>query len=140
MTRASRSWSIGLFAVVLTGFLACCVNFTKDVEFTLESSGGRTTLDVYVSRLGVRHFNPHASNSDTYSFILPAGQAHVSANQISQYFVNYKEQAPAFADSGGIDLKVNAGCEIRIDLTEADGRPSPANGTHREGLCGMKKL
>jgi len=78
MTRALRFGVIGLPTLALAGFLVCCVNYTKHVEFSLVSFRGETTLDVYVDRLGVRGFTPHADNSDMYVFILPAGQDHIT--------------------------------------------------------------
>ena len=141
MTRAARLAVIGTFTLVLTGFLACCVNFTRAVDFSLSSWAGVTTLDLYVDRLGVRNFNPHASNSDSYSFILPAGQAHVAPAQIRAYFANYQQQVPAFGESGGIDLKIDAsGCEIRVNLTTTDGLAFAGNGVHREIRCGLDKI
>ena len=91
MTRASKLAVIGLVALVLAGFLVCCVNFTTRVEFSFESSQGVTTLNMYVFRPEVM-FSPSANNADSYSFILPAGQDRVIATQIRQYFVNRKNK------------------------------------------------
>lgn len=44
-------------------------------------------------------------------------------------------------ESGSIDLKIDGnGCEIRVNLTSADGRAFPANGVHRALRCGLDKV
>ena len=126
-------------SVVAAG-LASCVTFTTRVEFSLASWGGHTTLDVYVIKPGIT-INPHASNSDSYSFGFPSGLAHVPASRIGGYFVNYKPQPPRFGASGGIDLKIDgAGCEIKVDLSDPDGHALPLNGTHRATRCGVNQV
>jgi len=76
-----------------------------------------------------------------YVFVLPAGQDHITAPQIREYFVNYKVQAPGFMESDGIDLKIDgSGCEIRVKLTGADGLAFPENGVHRALRCGLDKV
>ena len=135
-----RALKLGVLAIALPAFaasLAGCVRVTTRVDFSLASSGGRTTLDVYVIKPGIT-INPHASNSDSYSFGFPSGLAHVPASQINAYVVNYQAQPPRFGASGGIDLTIDdSGCEIKVDLSDPDGHALPVNGTHRAVRCGV---
>ena len=137
MMRVFRVGAIALVAAGLAGILVCCVNFGTRVEFSLDTSAGLTTLNVYVAQPGVV-FNPHGGDADRYTFVFPAGREHIPAARIQGYVSDRKEALPPFVGSGGIDLKIDdGGCEIRVDLSGPDGRASPANGVHRMRYCGL---
>lgn len=145
MTDKIKRLLPNIFGALLTLALVCllatsCINYSRSVEFSLTTSSDMTTLNLYVSRLGP-YANPHGGNSDTYEFVFPRGLNRISANQIRQYFINYKEERPDFAESGEIDLKIDgAGCVIRVSLKSADGQPFPANGIHQMTRCGLTQV
>lgn len=141
LTRVLNNATAYLGALLVpTVFLVCCVNYTTRVDFSLSTWAGRTRLNVYVMKPGFM-FNPHASHSDRYEFVFPSGEAHIPAARISEYFVHNQKQPPAFAETGGIELKIDdTGCEIRVNLAGADGRALPVNGTHGVRYCGLDKI
>jgi hypothetical protein len=121
----------------LAEVMTCCVNLVPHVEFTVSSFGSEMTLDLYVAKLGV-HTNVHGGNTDRYLFVFPRGLDHVKAGQISRYTVNNQEQPRRFSESSEIDLKISSeGCEVVVNLFDADGQALPVSGRHRQAHCGQ---
>ena len=135
-----RSIRLGLYVisgVILASVLVCCVNFTRQAEFSISSAAGNTTLNLYISRLGL-NTNLHGGNSDSYTFVFPGGLTVIKGDQITKYFVNYKETPADFSAMGEIDLsKDSAGCKVVLRLVGRDGQVFPWNGTHRMTNCGL---